>query len=98
MDSVTLSTIGGVILSLAFEYIPKFHDWYNALDNTTQRAIMAGALLLVALVVFGVSCANLGLSWQVACDKTGAVGLLNSFFTALIANQATFGLLPKKGH
>jgi hypothetical protein len=95
MDSTALASLAGVVVSLLFEYTPKLKDWYNALDNTTQRLFMLGVLLGVALVVFGASCANFSLGFSVDCSQAGAVGLLKVFVAALVANQATYVISPK---
>jgi len=95
MDSTTLASLAGIVVSVLFEYTPKLHTWYNGLDDTTQRLFMLGAMALVAVVVFGASCANFNLGYSVACSSAGAVGLLKVFISALVANQAAFILTPK---
>lgn len=89
----TLVMIAGVVLSLAFSYVPGLRDWYGRQSKETKSLIMALALLLVAGAVFGLSCAGI-LLW-VACTKAGAIGLLNLYILALMANQATFMLSPQ---
>lgn len=95
MDNIQLSLLAGSLLSLLFSYVPKLNDWFNAQDTTTKRLVMAGSLLVVSVVVFGSACATLNLPFTVSCDKDGAVGLVTTFLSALVANQATFLISPK---
>ena len=49
MVSVTpefLAAVAGVVLSLAFSYVPGLRDWYEALAGEFKRLIMAGVLLV----------------------------------------------------
>jgi hypothetical protein len=95
MSVEQLSSIAAVVLSLFFSYVPGVKGWYEKLDGEWKRLIMAGLLLVVAGGAYGVSC----LQWfssSVACDAGGGLKLLQVFLAALIANQATFMISPKK--
>jgi hypothetical protein len=92
MTETTLASIAGVIISLAFSYIPGLKDKYALLTADYKRLVMLGALLIVALGIFGASCA--GLSAQVTCDVAGAQALVSMFISAAIANQAAYLLTP----
>ena len=92
MTEQLLATISGIILSLGFEYIPKFNDWYNALVDSKQKLIMLGALLLASGGVFALAC--LGRSDLVTCDINGVWKLAELFILATIANQTTHRLSP----
>lgn len=94
MNADLLSMVAGSAISLVFSYIPGVSDWYAGLDGTRKRLVMLGALLLVAISIFLFSCA--GIYEHVACDQTGAVQIIEAFFSAAIANQATFLLSPKE--
>lgn len=98
MTDVILAGAAGVLLSLIFAYVPGLRPWYAGLDGDTKRLVMLGALVVVALAVYGLSCAGwdalIGVS--VTCDQAGAVALGRAFVMALIANQAAFPLLPAK--
>ena len=98
MSDSQLSLFAGALLSLAFSYIPKLKDWFDAKDSTTKRLIMAGALLVVSLGIFGAACGQIlnGLPITAVCDKNGAVAILQNFIIALVANQATFTITPQK--
>ena len=95
MDDTQLALLAGALLSLVFSYVPNLKDWFDGKDSTTKRLIMAGALLVVSVAIFASSCLDLGLPFEVTCDKGGAVGLVTTFLLALVANQATFLASPK---
>ena len=99
MTDSQLSLFAGALLSLAFSYVPKLKDWFEEKDATTKRLIMAAALFVVSLAIFGGACGNLlgGLPIQftITCDKNGAVQIATYFVLALIANQATFTISPQ---
>ena len=94
MSADQLAALAGVILSLAFAYVPGLSNWYNALEGTYKRLVMAALLVAVAAGAFGLSCAAIVLS--VTCDKAGALGLLSAVLAALVANQATYVLLVRR--
>jgi hypothetical protein len=88
MSAEQLAAIAGVILSLAFSYIPGLSDKWAGVDATKKRLIMGGLVIVVAGAAFGLSCGNI--LQMVTCDKQGAMGLVNAIIAALIANQAMF--------
>jgi hypothetical protein len=88
MNDTTLATLAGVVLSLAFSYVPGLKGKFEALNPDFKRLIMLGALLLVTLAIYGLSC--IGYSNQVTCDKSGILALVNLFISAAIANQAAY--------
>lgn len=91
MTSNQLAEFAGIVLSLAFSYVPGLREKYDALDGSYKRLVMLGALALVAAGVFGLSC--WGIMDSVTCTKTGAIGLFEAFVAAAIANQATYLLV-----
>ncbi len=94
MSAEKLAVLAGIVISLLFSYVPGFATWYNPLDGIKKRLIMLGALLLVPLGAFGLSCATP--IDGVTCNQVGAWALVQVFVTAAIVNQATFALSPKK--
>lgn len=94
MSSEQLGALAGLILSLAFSYVPGLSDKFATLESTTKRLIMAGLLLLVAGGAFGLSCANV--INAIECTQAGALSLINTFVAALVANQATYLISPQK--
>lgn len=92
MTDTTLAGLAGVLLSLAFSYIPGLKEKYAAQTGEAKRLIMLGALLVVAVGVFALSCVK----WYdaVTCDVAGAKVLIGLFISSAIANQAAFMLTP----
>lgn len=94
MTPESLAVLVGIVLSIGFEYIPGLHGWYNALDNTYQRLVMLGVMFAIVAVMFGLGCANLIKAWE--CTGAGAFEALKIFVLAMIANQSTYTVLPKR--
>lgn len=95
MTSEKLAELAGVVLSLAFSYVPGLKEKYEALSGIYKRLVMVGCLVVVAGAVFGLSCA--GILSDVVCSEAGAIGLVRVFIAALIANQATYLLAGTSG-
>jgi hypothetical protein len=93
MSPELLALIAGTFLSLVFSYVPKLNKAFAQLEGDYKRLIMLGALLLSALGVFGLSCAN----WYdlVSCDVAGVKELIEIFILSAIANQGAYMLTPK---
>lgn len=89
MSGDVLAGAAGMLLSLAFAYLPGLRSKYDAQTPEVKAAVMAVALIVVALVVFGLACAN-WFDLGVSCDQPGAEGLLSALLFALVANQSTY--------
>lgn len=94
MTAEQLALIAGAFLSLCFSYIPGLKDWFDPLENKYKQAIMGGLLLVVALAIYGLSCAAV-LNYF-TCDKAGLLEVVDILIKALIANQSIY-LITKKG-
>ena len=93
MSADMISGFGGLLLSLAFNYIPGLRTKYAGLTDVQKSGIMALALILVVLILAGSSCAKL---WaMVSCDKVGFMQLASMLGTALVVNQASYKLSPQ---
>lgn len=84
-----IAGLAGVVLSLAFSYIPKLKDWFDKQDSQYKQLFMLGAMFLVVAFVFGISC--LGKSSVFACSGDGAWEALKVFAAAVIGNYVTYG-------
>lgn len=106
-----LAEVAGVLLSLGMAYAPGLSERWAGLDGSRKRLAMLGLLALAVLGVFGLSClgwwAELGggpgasagsgaVTTGFACSRSGALGLTRAFILALMANQATYSLLPRQ--
>lgn len=98
ITSDILSGAAGVLLSLAFSFIPGLGQWLAVKDPVWKRLTVLIAVVLVAAGAFALSCANVqGLPFQVACSTAGAVGLVQAVVVCLIASQATNSITPNVG-
>lgn len=94
-----ISVAAGAIIAILIDIIPGVNEWFAALDPTKKRGVMAILMLIVAAVVYALSCA--GLLAQVdpnltlTCDSSGLLLLIQSFLLALGANQGTYWVKPK---
>lgn len=94
LTAESLTMFAGVILSLAFSYIPKLNSWFDGLQAEYKRLIMAGLTLAVAAAAYGLAC--YGIETGVTCDQTGVIGLLKAWLLTVIANQAAYALTPRR--
>lgn len=93
MSANDLSLFAGVLLSLAFSYVPGLKDWYEAREATEKRLVMLGALCAVVLAAALLSCGNV--IAVIVCGQAGFLELARALVLAMIANQATYLITPK---
>jgi hypothetical protein len=101
MDTITpeaLSGAAGILLSLAFSYIPGLNVWYAKFNDEQKKLLMVLFLALTATGAYGLACAGIlqdlfGLG--LGCDKASALILLRSFIFAAVTNQTTYKLTPQ---
>ena len=93
MSPELLAAVSGIILSLAFSYIPGLNKKFAALQSDYKRLIMLGALFVVAAGALGLGC--IGRYNLYSCDVDGAWKALETFIMAAIANQSAYALTPK---
>jgi hypothetical protein len=99
MTPETISATAGVLLSLLFSYAPGVSAWYADLDGAGKRLVMLAALLLTAGGLLALSCLGVGQVFGAplpACDRAGLQGLLEGLVIALVANQSTYLISPRK--
>jgi hypothetical protein len=86
----------GVLLQLAFQYLPKFSDWYQ---NQPNKGTLALAFSVgIGAVYFGLSCTPFAAQLKIAlsCTQDGIFVLLNAVFIIATTQQLTY-LFHKKG-
>lgn len=97
MESNVLVMVAGVILALAFGYVPGLRGWYEAQDGVRKAQVMAGLLLLATVLIYLAGCYT---PWDVGvtCDEPGFWALVEMFLAALVANQAAYliGVRPAR--
>lgn len=93
MDENIVAGIAGLVLSLAFGYVPGLRPWYEALDSVRKAQVMGALLVLAALLIYGGACYT---PWQaVVCAEEGFWALVKLLGLALFANQSTYLLAVK---
>ncbi len=91
-----LSALAGMLLSLGFSYLPGLSSRFARLSPTQKRLVMLGLLFACTLGIFGLSCLRPELTPGLSCREGDAWDLLRVFVMALVANQAAFGVTPKR--
>lgn len=91
--------VAGVVLSLAFTYLPKLKDWYDR-QSGSKAMIMLGVIIFVAVAYFALGCiqalaSKIGI--LVTCTTDGAITVLLAVVKIIVANQATY-LLAKRSN
>jgi len=94
MDANSLAVVAGIAISLGFEYVPGFREWFASIGDVQKRAFMAVVLFVVTLAIFALSCFS-PYTW-VECTNNGLWAILEAFFVALVANQ-TAHKVAKRG-
>ncbi len=94
LTPVLLANLAGLLLSLAFGYLPGVKAWYRALEATAQAGVMALLLIAVAVALFGAGCAGLA-DVGVTCDQSGGVLVALALFSALTTNQSVYLLFVR---
>lgn len=90
-SSETIASIAGVVLSLLFAYVPGLAPRYAALDANSKRLVMAALLLVVTAGLVVNACRADG-----ACYQANAEQAIRILIFALVANQGTYPLLPRR--
>jgi len=94
MEEIDVILYAGILLSIAFSYIPRLAPKFDALDPTYKRLIMLACIFLVSLGLYGLSCAKV-IDVGITCDLPGAWEVLKIFVLATIANQSAYLISPK---
>lgn len=88
-DFAQIAGWGAVALSLGFAYIPKLNAWYDSKDSQTKQLLMAGILLAIVLVMFGLSA--LGLEQFYTIDLKGVYAALTTWVGSIIVSAGVYG-------
>lgn len=93
MTSDTLSAGAGIVLSLAFSYLPGLRQRYAQQEPEHKALGMLVALAVTAILALAISCAKL--QTVVTCDQPGVWSLVRAFVAAAVANQTTYTLTKR---
>ena len=92
--SILVSSIAGILVSLAATYWPWFAKWYYGDAVKPYRGlIMLGFGALASVGIWVVSCPLAWFPGLVGCDNA-LRDLLIAFVTFVLANQATYQVSP----
>lgn len=85
----------GVILQLAFQYAPKFSEWYQSHANKGLLAFLFSAV--IGAVIAGLACSPYAaqLNIQLACDANTVWVYFKAIYIIALTQQAAFLILPK---
>ena len=98
MNTEVLLGIASALLAIVFEYIPKSGNWWENLNKTLKRLVMAGFLLIAAGGVYAMTCAGLlaPFNWTLTCDEAGLTQLISLWVAAVGVNTLVYTAIPKK--
>lgn len=98
MSAQFISMVAGTILSLIFSYAPGVAPQYARLDPTWKRLVMLVLVVLVGVGAMAVACGGINVpGLAVTCTQEGAIELVTNVLLALMANQATYLVSPRRG-
>ena len=80
----------GVLVSVLAWYIPKFKDWYGALDSTKKQLFMLGLLAVITLGTVGLSALKFVNIYHGATWQEWVWYPVVDFVIAAIANAGTY--------
>ena len=90
----SLALLAGAVLSLIFSYVPGLNSKFAGLQPEVKRSIMAGLLLVVAVVCYLLGCAGF-ITTGISCTQEGIVQLAMIYVLSIVANQGTFSITPQ---
>lgn len=88
--SVLLLGIVGAAIQLAFKFLPKLSDWYEAQEN--KGLIMLATVTVISLIYFGLGCTSLAgmLKIMTTCDVEGFYKLFQAWYILASAQSLTY--------
>ena len=95
MTGELIAGIAGIVMSIAFDFVPYIKDYYGKLQPGQKRLVATGLGLGVVAAVFGLSCGNLFGVSEFTCDQNGVESALGLWLTYVLVNQTTYGLIVK---
>jgi hypothetical protein len=94
MTPELISSVAGIVLSLAFTFVPGLSQWYDPLEKSKKQLIMLGALALVTAGAIVLACVG-WFNSPATCDQVGIEQAVTAFFLAAVANQTAYKLTGK---
>jgi multisubunit Na+/H+ antiporter MnhB subunit len=94
LTAATISAVAGIVLSLAFNYVPGLNQWFQAQTGTIKRLVMLASLILVTAGALALGCTAI-LPTNTACSTTTITDAITAFIAALVANQSAYTFQPQ---
>lgn len=89
LSQISIAAVAGLVLSLAFSYIPGLKDWYDRLTPTPKRALMALALIVVTAALLAYKCRA-----ESGCYGVNFETYVAALIASLVTNQSTADISP----
>ena len=86
----------GAVLSLALNYVPRLRDSFVKLTPDQRRGAMTLMLAVAAAAMAAWSCSDPSMDRTQICPGGVWRTAVESFFIALVSNQATDRISPKQ--
>jgi len=89
LSAVILAGVG-VLIQVAFKYLPKFKVWYS--DHPNKGAVALVFDVVFGAAYFGLACTPFAeeLNVLLACDTSSAFVLLRAIFIVATAQQGAY--------
>jgi len=94
LTAAVIAAIAASVISLLCSYFPGLSTKFAALASETKQLIMAGAMVVVSVVVYALNCWGV-LATGISCDKQGIFQLVFMLISAIVANQGVYQLSPQ---
>jgi len=86
--------VGGVI-GLLQKYVPKFNDWFLALEEVQRNLVYLVLAVLWGVIMFGAACFQFVLPGnEITCDQTGLLAAATAVIAYLVANVSVMNGTP----
>ena len=101
MSAQLLYGLIGAAISILSDVVPGFKTWFAGLEPNKRRLVMVVFLLFASLGIIFLSCWSVSAHFianyiTLPCTEAGFLAVLEAFFFALLGNQSTFLIKPKK--
>ena len=88
-----IAMVAGAALAIIFEYFPFISAWFETLTESNKKLVMAGAMIAVTGIAFGLSC--VGIIGGLICTSAGLMDVIYALILAIVANQGVHQLTKK---
>jgi hypothetical protein len=94
LTAATISAVAGIVLSLAFSYVPGLSHWFDAQTGTTKRLVVLASLVVVTAGALAIGCTGI-LPSSTVCTTATITDAIAAFIAALVASQSAYTFQPQ---